>query len=44
MKQMASGFGDQSMEANYIYNSSGAISVNVNDAYWDQTITGNAAG
>ena len=31
------------MEANYIYNSSGAISVKVNEGYWDQTVAGTTA-
>lgn len=34
---------NQDMEANYIYNSSGAISVNVNEGYMDQAFGGAAA-
>lgn len=41
---MAAGtWGSPNQEANYIYNSSGAISVNVNDGYWDQAIAGQNA-
>lgn len=46
LKQMASALnqGSTNEEANYIYNSSGAISVNVNENYWDQAIAGGKAG
>lgn len=31
-----------SSKPNYVYDASGAISVNVNDGYWDQTFGGEA--
>lgn len=36
----AATFGSPNEEANYIYNSSGAISIDVNDNYWDRAIAG----